>query len=445
MCCIFGRKLETDSALKRLRQSTLKTIQEYIQKLDPAAELTKIVVDVMPRLIGVVKLEISTCSYCEISFISGELEFHKSKQSNLLIHHVWNIFKARLYQVEINCPIELVTHLQLPTSSHFSSLENFSFRTFSLLVPHLTYNPPHAEDLSQTVVPFLKGHQSTLRDVSLTISAFLIDTSLIFQGLQGMSSLKSLEISLPFLSLSKTPFHGYPLLIAHSHSLKSLSLIFGIYPETSFQGPPFFSQDWCLVDLPHLTNLTLAPPRVPFCPSFTNYVYRFSTSLVSLTILYDPELTHSDIKEFCKTLVEFQSLRCLDLSVLGFSPTILAEFASALPRLRSLILNYRIICPYQNQDSLGTSLQNVVSWPILAPLYTLNLYAVFARIEGARYPLLAMGIRVIGVSAQCLCTPATPCCIFNFLVGDTRYVGRILTYLTKGWPCWTRSVCKEKT
>jgi len=335
----------------------------------------------MPHLIGVVKLQIMSCSDCEISFTSSELEFHKSKHSNLLIHRIWSIFKTQLHQVEIDCPVELVTQLRLPTSSHFTSLESFSFKTHSPLTPHLIYVPPHAEVLSRKVVPFLQGHQSTLRDVSLTISTFLIDTSLIFQCLQAMPLLDRLEISFPFISMAKTPFHRYPVLVAHGDSLKSLTLLFGICPDSCVQGPPFFSQDWCLVDLPHLTNLTLAPPRMFFCPSFANYVHRFSTSLVSLTVLYDPELKYMDVKEFCKTLVEFQSLRRLDLSVLGFSPTVLAEFARALPRLRSLILNHRFICPYRDQDCCVTLLHELVSWLILAPFYTLDscIYTQFLR------------------------------------------------------------------
>ena len=42
----------------------------------------------------------------------------------------------------------------------------------------------------------------------------------------------------------------------------------------------------------------------------------------------------------------------LNLTVLGLSPTVLAEFARAVPHLRSLTLNRRFICPYRDQGCL---------------------------------------------------------------------------------------------
>ena len=324
----------------------------------------------MPRLIGVENLRILACNDCCASAANRELEFHEFKHSTPLIHHVWDHFKPQLRRVEITCPIELATQLQLPSSSQLNSLQKFSFKPFSLEIDpsHQNGNPSHGEILSRTVVPFLKGHQRTLRDVSFRpISRLMLDTSPILQCLQDMPPLDRIQIGFLFLSMKETPFHGHPVLRAHRDSLKCLTLYF----KTCFaclenQGPSFFCQDWCLVDLPHLTNLTLLTPQMSFSPSFANYVRQFANSLVSLTIPYNLEFEYLEAKEFCKTLVEFRSLRHLNLSVRGFSPSTLAQFAGVLPRLRSLILNYKFICPYQdNRDYVPTLLPRLVSFQAL--------------------------------------------------------------------------------
>jgi len=311
----------------------------------------------MPRLIGVENLRILACNDCCASAANRELEFHESKHSTPLIHHVWDHFKPQLRRVEITCPIELATQLQLPSSSQLNSLQKFSFKPFSLEIDpsHQNGNPSHGEILSRTVVPFLKGHQRTLRDVSFRpVSRLVLDTSPILQCLQDMPPLDRIQIG--FL-MEGTPFNGLPALRAHRDSLKSLTLFFKTCVTC------FFCQDWCPIDLPHLTNLTLITPKMSFSPSFANYVRQFANSLVSLTIPYNLEFEYLDVKEFCKTLVEFRSLRHLNLSVRGFSPSTLAQFAGVLPRLCSLILNYKSICPYQDdRDYVPTLLPRLVSY-----------------------------------------------------------------------------------
>ena len=329
----------------------------------------------MPHLIGVVNLRILACDDCCRSHVQRKLEFHESKHSTLLIHHVWDHFKAQLRRVEIRCPIELATHLQLPSSSQLNSLQKFSFRSSSLeMDPSQSIgNPRHDEILSRTVVPFLtflKGHQRTLIDVSFLPEstpflepAFVLDTSPILPCLQDMPPLEKIQMCFLFLSMEKTPFNGLPVLRAHRDSLKSLTLYFKtVYPK--IRDPSFFCQDWCLVDLPHLTDLTLITPQMWFYPSFANYVRQFSTTLVSLTIPQNLEFSYPDVKEFCKTLVEFRSLRHLNLSIHGFSPSILAQFAEALSCLRSLRLDYKFICPFQdNRDYVPSLLPQIGELP----------------------------------------------------------------------------------
>jgi len=373
LCTILSKtpepKSQPKSPLRRLCQSII-TNHTYKSKLDPVEELTRVAVEVLPHLIGVVNLRILACSTCCSPHIERKLE---SKHSTLLMHHVWDRFRAQLRRVEIHCPIELATHLQLPSSSQLSSLQKFSFRfsSFEMDPSQRNGNPCHREILSRTVVPFLKGHQRTLRDVSffpespfLLESAFVLDTSPILPCLQNMRPLEKIQMCFLFLSMEETPFNGLPALRAHRDSLKSLTLYFKtVYPKIQeIQDPSFFCQDWCLVDLPHLTNLTLITPQMSFSPSFSNYVHQFATSLVSLTIPRNLEFTYLDIKGFCKTLVEFQSLRHLNISLRAFSPSILAQFAEALPCLRSLRLDYKFICPFQdNRDYVPSLLPQLVS------------------------------------------------------------------------------------
>ena len=338
----------------------------------------------MPHLHAVVNLRILACNACCMSAAKRELEFHESEQSTLLMYHVWDQLKAQLGRVEIRCPMELATQLQLPSSSQLSSLQEFSFKPFSLKfdLGH-GENPSYAEILSRTVVPFLKGHQRTLRDVSFRpVTMLSLDVSPILQCLQDMPPLDKIQIGFLFLSMEETPFNGLPTFRAHRNSLKTLTLYFKTCLAClEIQGPSFFCQDWCLVDLPHLTNLTLITPQMSFCPSFANYVRQFATSLVSLTIPYNLEFTYSDVKEFCKTLVEFRSLRHLNLSVQGFSPSTLAQFAGVLPRLRSLILNYKFICPYQdNGDYVPTLLPRLASFQALFILSTHMIY-IYAQFQ----------------------------------------------------------------
>src|SRR6266545_4409666 len=154
LCSILSGKPEPKSPLKRLRQSIIKSVQDYTHKskLDPIAELTQIVVEVMPHLIGVVTLRILACSSCCTSSVNRELEFHESKHSTSLMHHVWGHFKAQLRRVEISCPIELATQLQLPSSLQLNSLQNVSFVFSSPEIDrhdhdHTNGNPSHGEIL----------------------------------------------------------------------------------------------------------------------------------------------------------------------------------------------------------------------------------------------------------------------------------------------------------
>ena len=198
-----------------------------------------------------------------------------------------------------------------------------------------------------------------------------------------------------------TPFNGPPALRAHRDSLKSLTLFFKTCVTC------FFCQDWCPIDLPHLTNLTLITPKMSFSPSLANYVRQFANSLVSLTIPYNLEFEYLEAKEFCKTLIEFRSLRHLNLSVRGFSPSTLAQFAGVLPRLRSLILNYKFICPYQdNRDYVPTLLPRLVSFQALFISLTFtHLRIVPVWNDEVQTTILHMGIRVVSVPSQYLYRP----------------------------------------
>ena len=234
LCSIISKRPEPKSQPKspfqRLRQSIIKSESNtYKSKLDPVAELTRVALEVMPRLIGVVNLRILACSDCCVSCRNRELEFRESKHSALLMRHVWDHFKAQLRRVEIRCPIELVTQLQLPSSSQLNFVQKFSFTASSLErdsdLSHRDGNPSHVEILSRTVVPFLKAHQRTLRDVSFPPesaslfqstfslqSAFVLDTSPILPFLQDMPPLDRIQMGFLFLSMEKTPFNALPML-----------------------------------------------------------------------------------------------------------------------------------------------------------------------------------------------------------------------------------------
>ena len=292
----------------------------------------------MPRLTGVTTLDIAPMNCgCGSKPPQSHGESDHSDVQQLVIP-IWHAFRNQLRLLKIDSALEDLEGLS-PGSLQMPALDTLALNA------HSTYPNEIGVDgtIAKVLVPILTEHQSTLRNVSFRIDSH--DYSPILLCLGNIRRLQSMEL---FLPPKATPFAGFHVLAAHQASLTSLTLCHLPPPEHRNADPSFFSQDWCSVELPFLVELKVLLPKMSFSPEFADYIHRFASSLVSLTILDTPDFKYEDIREFGSSLRDFHSLRSLTLSIYGFSPNNLALFAAALPHLRSLSLSYHYICPHKD-------------------------------------------------------------------------------------------------
>src|SRR6266540_6553650 len=132
-----------------------------------------------------------------------------------------------------------------------------------------------------------------------------------------MSCLHNMSISALASFAGGEPFDGSGMLLAHQHHLRSLALLIphSSYLFPSNLTPAFFIQDWCLVKLSYLRDLTIRIPQLSFSSEFITYVGQFSTSLVCLDILKDHLLIYDEVESFCNIVSTFPCLQKISLSI----------------------------------------------------------------------------------------------------------------------------------
>jgi len=312
-------KPQARSFLKRIGQSITNWTTR--RKSNTGLELIPTRLDILPTLTGVMKL----------SIIYWQENIDPSHET-IIFAELWKVFGDRLRSLYIHSSIANLSTF-LTTSFRLPSLENFSIDARSA-------DPHEVVPTTIVLIPFLIAHQSSLRQISIRIRhPHYLEISSILQCLQGMPCLFSIGISVPTSSI---PFNGHDMLIAHQQNLTSFALYFPSHSYSPSSLSAFFSQDWCYLRLPNLKDLTIQTPKPGLCKEFFDYIQLFASSLVTLTIP-GRRCSYKEAEKLSRKLADFRSLRHLNLGVRGLSPSTLACFAQALPRLSHLVLSYHYI------------------------------------------------------------------------------------------------------
>ena len=263
-----------------LRTIIDETMGRKPKPIPATLKLAQLAEHVIPRLIRVTRL-----SFVYAKLVSDDSEGPYDGEASLVFPELLSIVGSRLRALHIQSHFALY----LPPRPGLESLETFSLDACE---------PYHTSEIHRIMLEkipaFLLAQSSTIRKVSLTIDNATFDISPILRCLQLIPHLQ--DISLPF------PYAAWSVRLASSRKSK---------PDGS----------WGL----------------------GTYIRQFSSSLVSLTLShqgYYNILTSQQIGILCKLLGNFPCLQDLSLSIYNFNILDLVVFASTLPRLHSLFLDY---------------------------------------------------------------------------------------------------------
>ena len=330
------------SSLRPLLRTVVdKTKGRKPKPIPLAVKRSQLAEHVMPRFTRVTKL-----SFVYAKSVSEDSEGSYDVEASLIFPQLLSIVGNRLQALRIQSPFVLYLPPRL------ESLETFSLDACK---------PYHTSEIHKVMIEkvpaFLLAQKSTIRSVSFMIDNPTFDVSPILQCLQFVSCLHDIRLALPYVIVAGTrtipgmPFkQGCKILEAHRQHLRSLDLSFT--PNRlidSFSDRPAFRQECWSVDLPNLRKLTIYIPGVIMVVTDSvlapNLKGPLSSSLVSLTIQHQVfsvvcSLQSCEIRTFCKMLGNFPCLQDLSFCIYDFDIRALFIFADALPRLRSLFVDY---------------------------------------------------------------------------------------------------------
>ena len=278
----------------------------------PTPKLAQLTEHAMPQLTRITRLGFSS---------KKRLDGVDDAEPSLFFSEVLRIVGHRLRSLHIQ------SHFAIYLPPRLELLEAFLVDAFK---------PYHTVEIHNTMIhkvpAFLLAHKSTVCNVSFAMDDHF-DVSPIFQCLELMSHLHSIHLSLPYGAMATSTVPLRDILKTHQQHMKSLSLTF--VPPTL---PVFLCEDWCSVGLPNLRNLTICLPGM-FGDELGTYIRQFSSSLVSVEINHSFD-TRDKLQAFCTVLSDFPHLQNLSLSIFDFHPGDLFLFATTLPRLHSLFVDY---------------------------------------------------------------------------------------------------------
>ena len=275
------------SSLRPLLRTIIDKAMDRRPKPIPASlKLAQFAEHVMPRLTRVTRL-----SFVYLKLLSENSEEPYDVEASFMFPELLSIVGNRLRDLHIQSYFALY----LPLQPRLESLETFSLDACE---------PYHTSEIHgimlEKIPAFLLAHRSTISKVSLTIDNHAFDISPILQCLELVPHLQ--DINLPF------PYAAWAVKLAN----------------------------------PRKSRIRI--PVVPFGSwGLGTYIRQFSSSLVSLTIRhqgYYNILSSQQIGILCKLLGNFPCLQDLSLSIYRFNILDLVSFASTLPRLHSLFLDY---------------------------------------------------------------------------------------------------------
>ena len=311
--------------------------------IPPTLKRAQFAEHVMPRLTSITKLSFVYAK--SVSNLDSEGPY--DVEASLMFPQLLSIVGNRLRALHIQSPFALYLPPRLE-----------SLDTFSLDACRPYHTPEIHRIMLEKVPAFLEAQRSTIRNVSFAIDNPTFDVAPILQGLQLMSCLHDIRLALPYESATRTitamPFKaGFKILETHQKHLRSLDLSF---TPDHFVDPvsdlPALRQECWSVDLSNLKNLTICIPGVMVIddPNHSNgYTWGpLSSSLVSLTIRHQvfPIVRTPQPQEFgmfCAVLSKFSCLQDLSFCIYHFDIQALFVFASTLPRLRSLFVDYSYV------------------------------------------------------------------------------------------------------
>ena len=283
----------------------------------PMPKLAQLTEHAMPQLTSITRLSFSS---------KKRLNGPHDAESSLFFHEVLRIVGNRLRSLHIQSPLAIY----LPPQLEF--LEELSVEAFE---PYHTLEIHNA--MIEKVPAFLLAHKSTICNVSFAINDHPnFDLSPIFQCLTLMFHLHSIHLSLPYEAMATNAVPLRDILKTHRQHIKSLSFSFISVPPSV---PVLLHEDWrSVLGLPNLRNLTICLPGM-FGDELGTYIRQFSSSLVSVEINHSFD-TRDGLQDFCNVLSDFPHLQNLSLSIFDFHPGDLFVFATALPSLHSLFVDY---------------------------------------------------------------------------------------------------------
>lgn len=266
----------------------------------------------------------------------------------------WKAFGEALRSLDIYAPVETLTYF-LPLVSD-TQIEPIlpGLEKFYLDIYRTSLTTDMASVLTSTVLPFLRSQRHTIVKLVFHIRD-QIDVGTFLTGVDTLPNLRSFEFTQMVRGVQEAAadFDGLKRFIqAHSKQLTSLRLVANS-PVEDFQATPpsdiiFSDSEWTTISLPTLQSLV-----VDLFPAGTNhgliaFVHRFAKTLVSLKI-HQHFFIDGDLEILLKRFRAGSPLRDLRIAVKSFTPSILTTFASNIPQLQQLQLQFGTIEGSVNQ------------------------------------------------------------------------------------------------
>lgn len=259
---------------------------------------------------------------------------------------------GQLTKLTIKVPPQLLKSLASVRLRNLETLE-YHFCTGQM-------SPQDIDDIHNGFLVFVNNLKDSLEYISFisTHTSHNLDITRIYKLLGLFPKLRSISLSVPFDGAHLSdPLAFVRFLEIHRSTLKEISVLTSRCTVHSMPSDPE-GKNWIQKILssvdtpfPRLRSLTLAmrPLRAPLT-NVSNFLEKHMSTLDSL-ILADRPLDVGGFERLLKTAsgpLDLEGLRHLRVKLNNFSPTILYYFASKMPGLTSLDIEYNSIINCRN-------------------------------------------------------------------------------------------------
>ncbi|PPQ64468.1 hypothetical protein CVT24_008478 [Panaeolus cyanescens] len=229
-------------------------------------------------------------------------------------------------------------HQVFPNNPFLPNLSKFR------IVLRASNETPNPESLLLAVVqPFLVNQRDTVHSLEL-IGAHTVDPSVLLQSLPHFPRLVQLYLSHHIRNGDPEPRQGFTeFMKIHAPQLHDFRYHMRGSPFIHHYPPQWFvdASNATLVDFPRITQLTVSVvPRFVFTSSnMISHIQRYRATLRTLRLQISP-LSYTEILDLLECISGSQSLQSVNLLVDCLAPAVLGQFATHLPMLEDLTLNF---------------------------------------------------------------------------------------------------------